>query len=82
MFEVCEVAWGTRVRQVDFTLRAGEIMALVGPNGAGKSSLLALMSAQHRPDKGVIRLNGHLLAQLPPAAQAQQRAAAEQAGAH
>ncbi|CAA7615578.1 energy-coupling factor ABC transporter ATP-binding protein [Magnetospirillum sp. SS-4] len=38
--------------QVDFTLSAGERVALNGPNGAGKTTLLHLMVGLVRPRKG------------------------------
>ncbi|KAA1421806.1 sugar ABC transporter ATP-binding protein [Nocardioides humilatus] len=43
---------------VDFTLRRGEVRALLGKNGAGKSTLVNLVSGAVQPDSGTIRLNG------------------------
>ncbi|MCX5214577.1 sugar ABC transporter ATP-binding protein [Kitasatospora sp. NBC_00240] len=43
---------------VSFTLRAGEIHALVGENGAGKSTLIKVLTGVHRPDGGELRLGG------------------------
>src|SRR5213080_5592235 len=43
---------------VDFTLRRGEIHALMGENGAGKSTLIKVLTGVEHPDKGAIELDG------------------------
>jgi ATP-binding cassette subfamily B protein len=47
------------VRNLSFTLRAGEVLALVGENGAGKTTLVKLLSRLYDPDEGRILLDGH-----------------------
>jgi ATP-binding cassette subfamily B protein len=47
------------VRSLNFTLRAGEILALVGENGAGKTTLVKLLARLYDPDEGRILLDGH-----------------------
>ncbi len=46
------------VRHLSFTLRAGEILALVGENGAGKTTLVKLLARLYDPDEGRILLDG------------------------
>src|SRR5690606_7946829 len=46
------------VRSVDFTVRTGEIFAVVGGNGAGKTTLLSTISGLLRPTSGSVRFAG------------------------
>ncbi|TPI65582.1 sugar ABC transporter ATP-binding protein [Mesorhizobium sp. B3-1-3] len=46
------------IEAVDFTLRKGEIHALLGENGAGKSTLTKLMAGVVQPSAGEILLEG------------------------
>ena len=47
------------VRNLSFTLRAGEVLALVGENGAGKTTLVKLLARLYDPVEGRILLAGH-----------------------
>ena len=47
------------VRHLDFTLSAGEVIALVGENGAGKTTVVKLLARLYDPDEGRILLDGH-----------------------
>ena len=46
------------LQEVDFTLRAGEIHALLGENGAGKSTLIKAVTGVFPRDAGIVRLGG------------------------
>ena len=46
------------LNKVDFTLRRGEIHALMGENGAGKSTLIKVLTGVHEKDSGSIHVDG------------------------
>jgi monosaccharide-transporting ATPase len=49
------------LENVDFTLKRGEIHALVGENGAGKSTLIKVLTGVETPESGSIMLDGNLV---------------------
>lgn len=52
---------------VDFSLRRGEIMALLGENGAGKSTLIKALTGVYHADRGTIWLEARLShRKIPP----------------
>ena len=53
------------LRDVDFAVRPGEIVAVTGPNGAGKSTLLRHFNGLLRPSAGDVRVCGRSIAGVP-----------------
>lgn len=47
--------------RVDFSIKAGEIHAILGENGAGKTTLMKILFGQYQPDEGEIYLLGRLV---------------------
>lgn len=64
----------TVLDDVDLTVRAGEVLALVGPNGAGKSTLLAALSGDQPVVSGTVELDGRPLTAWTPAEMSRRRA--------
>ncbi len=59
MQKICKTFPGVRaLRNVDFTLRKGEIHALMGENGAGKSTLIKVLTGVFPKDSGQIHIGG------------------------
>jgi branched-chain amino acid transport system ATP-binding protein len=56
------------VRDVSFSVAAGEIVAMIGPNGAGKTTCFNLVNGQLAPDGGSVTLLGRRIEGLPPRA--------------
>ena len=55
------------VRNLSFTLPAGETLALVGENGAGKTTIVKLLTRLYDPSEGRITIDGVDLKQMAPA---------------
>lgn len=54
------------VEDASFTVRAGEVVAIVGPSGAGKSSLLRLLNRLDEPTSGTVYVEGIDYRQMAP----------------
>jgi branched-chain amino acid transport system ATP-binding protein len=54
------------VRDVSFSVAAGELLAMIGPNGAGKTTCFNMLNGQVPPDAGTIEFEGRSLAGLAP----------------
>ena len=46
------------LRDCSFSVRAGEVHAVVGENGSGKSTLVKILAGVHRPDQGTLEIGG------------------------
>ena len=53
------------VKDLSFSLHAGEILGLIGPNGAGKSTLFNLVSGTLAASGGTVQLLGERIDKLP-----------------
>jgi ATP-binding cassette subfamily B protein len=52
------------LKNVSFSIRAGEAVAFVGPSGSGKSTVISLLLRVRRPDAGRILLDAHPLGDI------------------
>ena len=54
------------VNNLEFSINAGEIVALIGPNGAGKTTAFSMISGFQKPDSGSIIFDNRDITGLPP----------------
>src|SRR5882724_11245583 len=57
----------TVLRDLDLSVEAGEMVAIVGASGVGKSTLLHLLGGLDRADQGTVTINGANLTTMPDA---------------
>ena len=62
-FDGVTFAYGSRsrpaLRDVDFRIEPGQLVALVGPSGAGKTTVTSLIPRFYDPQEGCVRIDGH-----------------------
>ncbi len=61
------------LRGLDFSLRAGEVVAVTGASGVGKSTLLHILGLLDTPDAGEVFFQGEEMFALPPRLRAARR---------
>ena len=54
----------TALRNVNLTMKPGEIRGLIGPNGAGKTTLINVITGVLRPDTGIVKFGNEDLTKL------------------
>ena len=55
------------LKDISFSVRKGEVHALVGENGAGKSTFIKILTGAHEPSSGTIKFDGKEYKALMPA---------------
>jgi len=54
------------LQDINLSVAAGEIVALLGPSGSGKSTLLAIVAGLQQPLSGNVWFDGQEITRLPP----------------
>lgn len=53
------------VRNVSFSVEAGQLIGLLGPSGGGKTSVLRMLAGLEHPDQGEILFQGTVVNDVP-----------------
>lgn len=61
------------LKETNFSINAGEFVAIVGPSGSGKSTMLTLMGGLQRPSSGQIFIDGEPFGDATEKVRSQQR---------
>ena len=59
------------IKQLSFSLTAGEVLGFLGPNGAGKSTTMQIISGNLAPSEGEVSINGFDILESPREARQQ-----------
>jgi putative ABC transport system ATP-binding protein len=62
------------LKDITFSIEAGEFLAILGPSGSGKTTLLGLLAGLDRPSSGTVILDGQELGSLSEDERARLRA--------
>ncbi len=54
------------LKDVSFSVREGQVLAIIGPNGAGKSSMLNVINGFYHPQHGTITYQGQTRSRMKP----------------
>ena len=69
LIRVCGVSFyrGSRAifEELSFSVRRGEVLAIMGPSGTGKTTLLKLLTGQLKPSRGEVHVLGKRVDTLP-----------------
>ena len=52
------------LKNINFSLKPGELIGLLGPSGCGKTTLLRLIAGFEKPNRGLIKRNGEIISDL------------------
>lgn len=54
----------TALNETNFSVEAGEFVAVIGPSGSGKSTLLTILGGLQQPSEGRVLINGNKLSEV------------------
>ena len=55
------------LKDINFTLKKGELLSVLGPSGCGKSTLLRLIAGLEDVTSGTVRIDDNDMTDVPPA---------------